>query len=206
VKVQDLFKSQRAVRTFVFLAVTLIHILLLMYFRFNLVHTVQEDIEDARVIKLVDIQEYIPPPPPVEKPPVKKIQVADQPSASEKIVSVDEEIEVTDSAPAPVEYTEPVYLPQHKISKIPGIPSDRILERIIYPPMALRQNLEAVVYVELFIDEEGLIRRVSVLKDPGHGFAESAVKALEGLRCTPAEANGVPVPVRYRYPIRFVLN
>jgi len=206
VNFQKLLKSHGSLRILIFSAVTLIHILILFYLHLNLKTEAQEVIEKAKVIKLVDVQEYIPPPPPVEKPPVKKIQISDQPSASEEIITVEEEIETTEKAPVVSDYEEPVYLPQHKISKIPGIPNDQILERIIYPPMALRQNIEAVVYLELFIDQKGVIRHVSVLKDPGHGFAESAIKALEGLHCSPAEANGVPVAVRYRYPIRFVLN
>jgi len=203
---EKLIQPQRIVKTVIFTAVAAVHIILLVSLKLNLSAAVQDKPEPPKVIKLVDVREFVPPPPPVEKEPVHKIQINDQPTASETIIAVDDKIEITESAPAAVEYREPDYLPQHKISKIPAIPSDQVLARMIYPPMALRQNLEAVVYVELFIDENGLVRKVSVLKDPGHGFAEAAVNALEGLRCAPAEANGVPVAVRYRYPIRFVLN
>ena len=98
------------------------------------------------------------------------------------------------------------YLPQHKISAVPVIPSREVLARIVYPPMALKQGIEAVVYLELYIDSAGLIKKIKVLKDPGHGFAQAAVSALQGLSCIPANANGKNVAVKYRYPVKFTLN
>ena len=98
------------------------------------------------------------------------------------------------------------YLPPHKISVPPKIPAEQVLRNLSYPLSAKRQRIEGVVYLELYIDKEGTIRRIVVLKDPGYGLAEAAIKAFEGVRCIPAEANGVPAPVRYRYPIRFKLR
>ena len=72
--------------------------------------------------------------------------------------------------------------------------------------MAMKQGIEGVVYLELYIDEAGNIRRINVLKDPGYGFADAAVAALEGITCKPAMMNDKPVAVRFRYPVRFVLN
>ncbi len=89
---------------------------------------------------------------------------------------------------------------------MPEIPSREILSRIRYPALALRQEIEGVVYLELFIDGGGTIRMIRVLKDPGYGFAEAAVEALTGMRCKPALANGKPVAVRFRYPVRFTLQ
>jgi len=101
---------------------------------------------------------------------------------------------------------EPEYLQQFKITEVPVIPAAQVLSRIEYPPIAARQGIEATVYLELYIDQNGVIRKVVVLKDPGYGFAEAAVKALEGVVTTPARADGKPVAVRFRYPIRFKLK
>ena len=155
------------------------------------------DFREAEVFKLVDVQEFVPPPPaPVEKKEV--VTVSNQPKASENFVETKEEVVV--------EREEIVYLPQHKISSVPIIPSREVLSRIVYPPMALKQGIEAVVYLELFIDSNGYIKKIKVLKDPGHGFAQAAVKALEGVTCVPANANGKNCAVRYRYPVKFTLN
>lgn len=194
-------------RPLLFLLVGIAHLLLLLYFRIS-VKTMDAVPEDAAlVMKLVDVEEYLPPPPPPEIPE-DKIEVSEQPEASEEIVEVEQEVIESDQG-IPTDQLfpqEPDYLPQHKISRIPEVPSQTILDRIIYPPIALRQELEAVVYLELYIDQLGNIRRVEVLRDPGNGFAEAALAALEGLKCVPAEANGEAVAVRFRYPIRFSLN
>ena len=153
------------------------------------------DFREAEVFKLVDIQEVLPPTLPAEKPVVK---VGARPKAAENIIETKEEVQE--------ERPEIEYLPQHKISSVPIIPSREVLSRIVYPPMALKQGIEAVVYLELYIDSAGLIKKIKVLKDPGHGFAEAAVKALEGISCIPANANGKNCAVKYRYPVKFTLN
>lgn len=184
-------------------AAALFHLAAFAWVRFAIPQKAAEIDPGAAVFKLVDVEEYVPPPPPPEAA-VKKVM--EQPKAAENIVETTETVvEVRDesllSAPA-----EPDYLPQHKISDIPVIPTKNILSRIEYPPIALRQGIEGVVYLELFIDETGAIRKVSVLKDPGFGFADAALKALEGIRCEPARANGKPAAVRFRYPVRFSLK
>jgi len=182
--------------------------------------------EDPTVFKLVDIDLYTPtpakpPPPPVQPPEPppnpEHPPLPPQEATSEKIEETDKPVQEPSvphplaPPPAPISPTpakpeEPEYLPQHKISVPPKVPVDQVLRQLIYPPQANRQRIEGVVYLELFIDREGVIRKIEVLKDPGYGLAEAAVKAFQGVRCTPAEANGLPVAVRYRYPIRFKLR
>ena len=181
-------------RPFLFVFVLILHIILIFAFSLGGSEEALEtvDFRDADVFKLVDISEYR------EMPKVEeKIQVVNQEKISEKINETEKEV---------VKQEETVYLPQHKISAVPVIPQNQILSRIVYPPMALKQGIEAVVYLELFIDSSGVVKKIKVLKDPGHGFAEAAVKAIEGIKCIPATANGKNVAVRYRYPVRFTLN
>lgn len=190
----------------VFFAIALIiHAGAFLFFRFALPAAEIIDTNEYSILKLVDIEEYVPPViPPVEK---KIVVVQERPDTAENIIETQEEvIEIKNSTYIVEDVKEPVYLPQHKISQIPDIPSKEVLSRIVYPPMALRQNIEAVVYLELYIDSAGLIRKIQILKNPGHGFAEAAVAALEGIQCSPARANGTPVAVRFRYPVRFTLN
>lgn len=102
--------------------------------------------------------------------------------------------------------SEPDYLPQFRITGIPVVPSKAVLANIEYPPLAAKQGIEATVYLELFIDEAGRIRKVALLKDPGFGFAEAAIAALKDVPCSPATMDGKPVAVRFRYPVRFALK
>lgn len=192
--VSRVIKYSSFARPALFAFVLVLHIVLIFALNFRGTEEALEtvDFRDADVFKLVDISEYKEPPKIQEK-----IEVVNQEKASEKIVETEKEV---------VKQEETVYLPQHKISTVPVIPGNQILSRIVYPPLALKQGIEAVVYLELFIDSTGAVKKIKVLKDPGHGFAEAAVKALEGIKCIPAVANGKNVAVRYRYPVRFTLN
>ncbi|WP_051537875.1 energy transducer TonB [Treponema sp. C6A8] len=155
------------------------------------------DFHEADIFKLVDIQEYVKPAPkPVEKKEVVKVK--NQPKASELISETKEEVQM--------EEEQEIFLPQHKISSIPVIPNREVLSRIVYPPMAYKQGIEGLVYLELYIDSKGVIKNIKVLKDPGHGFAEAAIAALRGIKCIPANANGKACAVRYRYPLKFTVN
>lgn len=165
---------------------------------------------ESRIVKLVDVQEYVPPP-----PATSVVQVQEQPKASEVVEEVEEiqeqkapETNVVQAAPAATSGgSEGIeYFPQHKITEVPVFPTKDVQARMVYPQMAYKQGIEGVVYLELFIDDEGNIRKIEVLKDPGHGFAEAAIAAFDGIKCKPATANGKPVAVRFRYPVRFQIK
>lgn len=187
--------------------------------------------EDTTIFKMVDVKEYVPPPPAPEpkkeeKPkqeeekPEEAVEVPQQEPIAEEVVEVEEEVEPLEPEKSPEEEAPTVmgpptpqpqeaiieYLPQHKISVPPRMPVEEIRNNIVYPALANRQRIEGVVFLELYIDKEGEIRKIVVLKDPGYGFAEAAIKALEGMRVEPAKANGVEVAVRFRYPIRFSIK
>lgn len=196
-RIEALQKYRPFIRPLLFSLVIVLHIVILICVKFSVSDTIQEEEANAEIFKLVDVQEFVPPPPP---PPVieKKDIVVNQVKASENIQETEKEV---------VEIPEDIdYVPQHKISVIPEIPTKAILSKIEYPKMAMKQGIEGVVYLELFIDESGNIRRINVLKDPGYGFADAAIAALDGIRCKPALVNDKPVAVRFRYPVRFVLN
>ena len=195
-RVEALQKYKPLARPILFSMVIAIHVVVLICVKFSVSSAVQEEEKSAEIFKLVDVEEFVPPPP----PPVieKKEVVVNSVKTSENIQETEKEV---------VEVQEEIdYVPQHKISVIPEIPTKAILSKIEYPKMAMKQGIEGVVYLELFIDENGNIRRVNVLKDPGYGFADAAIEALEGVVCKPALVNDKPVAVRFRYPVRFVLN
>lgn len=197
-------------KVFVFSIAALFHIILILTITVST--GAKEKRKDTSVFKMVDVEEYIPPepikedkklPPPVKKiVPEKQIEVVNQEDIAEVIVETKKEVvEVEVATVAEIEY-----LPQHKISDPPGIPTDEILKKIVYPPLANRQKIEGVVYLELYIDQTGAIRDIQILRDPGYGLAEAAIEAISGLKCSPALANGKAVAVRFRYPVRFKLK
>lgn len=198
-------------RKLLILVAALVHLAFILLVTFRLSPTQVAEREAAEVFKMVDVAEYAPPPSKAKEiiQPESTVNVAIQaPVASEVIetekIVVETTGAVTGNAGADAEVID--YVPQHKISRVPVIPAQKVLDRIQYPELAAKQGIEAVVYLELHIDRYGKIRNVIVLKDPGYGFAQAAIKALEGIVCQPAAANGEAVAVKFRYPVRFTLR
>ena len=167
------------------------HVILLIYISFP--RAKLENRKDNTVFKMVDVKEYIPY---VPKEDVEKVEINKQEDIVEDVIETDKE----------VKELEIDYLPQHKISEMPGLPLDLIKSKKVYPPLANKQGIEGVVYLELCIDQKGIIRNIQILKDPGFGLGEAAVKAFQGITCIPAKSNGIPVAARIRYPVRFSLK
>jgi protein TonB len=194
----------RWLRSGILAAVLLLHGVVLL--TVSITTRVQEQREDTTLLKMVDVQEYQPPePPPPERlpeppPPEEQPIVSDEPAE----IVLETEDEVPPLPPPPPR--EPEFLPQHRISRPPEIPTEEIRSRVEYPVLANRQGIEGVVYLELFIDEEGVIRRIEILREPGFGLGAAAAAAFDGVTVTPAESNGRPVAVRFRYPVRFELR
>jgi protein TonB len=176
-----------------FLIAAALHLLLLFgaVFTFRTVLSVGE-VSD--VMKLTDIREEQPPPSP--------------PSVSQSADTLAETITETEEYTGSGTGDSPDFLPMHLISQLPKFSETEIRRKLVYPPMAQRAGLEGTVYLELFVDNRGLIRNISILKEdpPGRGFGDAAVKAFQGLSGSPALANGTEVAVRYRYPVRFSLK
>lgn len=161
-----------------------------------------------RVIDLMDVPDMTPPPPtvpnqpkqPIAVPDTQRMQVKDEAKPPQPVASAD---------PAPASAADSgaiTYLPQSNIDVSPILDKEAFKARVVYPPMAKNMGLEAMVILELFIDQTGTIRKIVVLKDPGNGFAEAAVAAMQGISLKPAMAGGSPVAVRFRTPVYFTLK
>jgi protein TonB len=202
-------------RSVVFLIVAVAHILILFLVVFT-VDTINANAEPpATVMKLADFEEEEPPPPP---PPDVPVQIQTD--------TVAENIIATDVAPITVSNAvatgssssfDDDYLPQNKISVLPRFNEKDITNKLQYPEIAKRSNIEGSVILELFINKQGFVTSVRVLKETpgGMGFGEASVKAFTGLRAQPAlvsvtdsagKKTEQTVGVRYRYPLRFQLN
>jgi protein TonB len=199
-------------RKVLILVAAAVHLAVLLLVTFRLSPTRTQEREAAEVFKMVDVAEYVPPPPKPREyvPPEATVNVAVQAPVAAEVIETERTVIESDrpmTSAAGTELAEVIdYVPQHKVSRVPIIPAQRVLDRIQYPDLAAKQGIEAVVYLELHIDREGRIRNIVVLKDPGYGFAQAAVKALEGIVCQPAAANGEAVAVKFRYPVRFALK
>ena len=197
------FRTNR-IRLITFAAVAALHIILLLLVAFNIETKISPAEPVAGVMRLFDLREQIPPPLDPEEPVTNTRELI-----------AETMIETDDAPPPPVISSSPAqtyvaidYLPQHRLTDLPVLPHDEISRAMVYPPIALRSGIEGSVILDLFIDSQGNIRNVRVLREdpPGRGFAESAVNALKGIRAKPGEVNGVTFAAQYRYPIRFTLK
>jgi protein TonB len=216
----------RLIRLWVFAAVTLLHLLLLFLVSLR-TQTLVQEVQQAQEIRLVDIQEWAPPPEIMPLVPEKE-RIEDPISPPELVDPIAERLIETDEEQPPVAPStaaaagtssfgpaagggtgEEDYLPMHVVAKLAEIDEKAFYARLEYPRIARTAGIEGYAIVELFIDRYGEIKLVTLLQeDPeNRGFGEAAEKAFTGMRVTPALAStGEPVASRRRYRITFVLK
>jgi protein TonB len=200
--------AQNKLRLILFIAVAAVHGFLLFFLAFNVSAAIGPASEHARIMKLTDIEEEAPPPPPPppEAEPEHTVEAIAETMIETDVVP-DQTVVAAGTLLTP-QNTGEDYLPMHRVSVPPKFDENLIARSLMYPPIALRSGIEGRVILELFIDRAGRVQRITILQEtpPGRGFGEAAVRAFEGQRCAPAEANGQPVSVRYRYPVRFTIK
>lgn len=75
-----------------------------------------------------------------------------------------------------------------------------------YPELAMRAGLEGKVIVKIWVDKEGKVKQVVVLKSDAEIFNDPAVEAAKQFVFTPAYMNNGPVAVWVSFPFRFKLT
>ena len=190
-------KTGTAYRLFSVLTAVLVHILILFFAVFTIKTVASAAGERSDVMKITDIEEELPKPPPSVF------------SSSENVAEImveSDDILLRDLNSGGGDAIN--FLPMHLVSHLPRFSEDELKKRVVYPPIAQRSEIEGTVYLEVFVDREGTVRNVTILKEdpPGRGFGEAAVRAFLGFKGSPALANGREVAVRYRYPVRFTLR
>jgi protein TonB len=195
--------GERKLRAVLFLAVAALHLFFIFFFAFQVKASLGGASDEARIMKLADLEEE---PPPEEEPEPAPVVEEIAETMIETDVPPDQKVVAAGTLLTP--RTGEDYLPMHRVSAPPLFDERLITQALVYPPIALRSGIEGRVILELFIDRTGRVQRITVLQEnpPGRGFGEAAVKAFEGQRCRPAEANGEAVSVRYRYPVTFKIK
>jgi protein TonB len=201
--------NEKILRPAIFIIAAVLHLLVIFFLVFDMQKLVQEEPENARVMKLTDLDELPPPPPPPE--PEREIPQVE--AIAETMIETDippvQEIVAAGTlltvAPVIVNPEEDYYFPMHLVSKAPVFDERAIMADLIYPPIALRSGIEGRVILELFVDRTGAVQRITILREEpeGRGFGEAAVRVFTGRKGTPAMANDEPVSSRPRYPVYF---
>jgi TonB family protein len=75
-----------------------------------------------------------------------------------------------------------------------------------YPEGARKAGTAAQVRTKLLIDSDGTVAQVTVLSDPGNGFAAAAAKVAKLYRFKPGRVNGRAVATEIAMTINFELQ
>ena len=87
---------------------------------------------------------------------------------------------------------------------IGGLPA--IYKFIEYPEVAKQAGLQGKVYVLAFINENGDVDDVKVLKGIGGGCDEATVEAIKKTKFSPGKTGGKPAKVKMSLQIQFKLS
>ena len=114
-------------------------------------------------------------------------------SGSEE-VSIEQDIKIEDDGP-PADF-------------VPYEKEPQIVKKVEpkYPDLAMRAGLEGKVIVKIWVDKEGKVKQVVVLKSDAEIFNEPSVEAAKQFVFTPAYMNNGPVAVWVSFPFRFKLT
>lgn len=81
-----------------------------------------------------------------------------------------------------------------------------IYTKIKYPEVAQKAGVQGKVYLLIYINENGGVDDVKVLKGLGAGCDEAAIDAVKQTKFSPGKDNGVAVKVKLSLPITFKLE
>lgn len=84
-----------------------------------------------------------------------------------------------------------------------GLPA--IYKRIVYPEIAQKAGVQGKVYLLVFVDENGGVNDVKVIKPLGGGCDEAAIDAIKNSKFTPGKNKGQAVKVKLSLAIEFKL-
>jgi len=73
----------------------------------------------------------------------------------------------------------------------------------VYPALALKAGIEGKVWVKSWIDEQGKVREVQIIRSDNDIFNQAAIDAAKEFRFTPAQLKGQPVAVWVTFPFKF---
>ncbi len=154
-------------------------------------------------------QETKPPPPP--KPPIPIEAPSDDVLEDIEIASTEIDLEENVEAPPLLKNEKRVVEDDTIFVAVENMPKPiggiaGIQSKIVYPEFAKRAGVEGRVYVLAFVDENGDVMKVNILKGIGAGCDEAAMAAVQKTKFEPGKQRGKAVKVQVSIPVIFKLN
>ncbi len=83
---------------------------------------------------------------------------------------------------------------------------EAIYKKIKYPEIAKKAGVEGKVYALAYINENGTVDKVQIIKGIGAGCDEEVIRAVSAAKFTPGMKEGKPVKVKLSIQIKFKLR
>ena len=116
------------------------------------------------------------------------------------LLMVTMEIKAASFLPGEEEYLIAVEKPPTLIGGMEGV-----AKRVVYPDMAMKTRTEGKVYLLIYINENGDVDNVKVVKGIGAGCDEEAERVVKKTKFTPGIEKGVPVKTKLALALSFKL-
>ena len=81
-----------------------------------------------------------------------------------------------------------------------------MFKKITYPDMARNAGIEGKVYLLVYVNENGGVDDVKVVKSLGAGCDEAAIKAIKDTKFKAGKNAGVSIKVKLSIPVTFKLQ
>jgi protein TonB len=171
----------------------------------------QEVVEMEEIIQTQQ-QKTVPPPP---RPPVP-VEVPNDVIIEDIDIDIDAELNFSSDGylPPPPKPEEEIAVEEPEedffiaVEKMPELINGMkgIQDRINYPEMAVKANIQGRVYLQFIVNENGDVENPVVLRGIGGGCDEEAIRVIRETKFSPGLQRGRPVRVRYALPIIFMLR
>ncbi len=99
-----------------------------------------------------------------------------------------------------------LYKPFAEVMPEPKGGIEGVYSKIQYPKVAQQVGIQGKVYLLIYINENGDVDDVKVLKGIGAGCDEAAIDAVKNTKFTPGKDNGTAIKVKLSLPITFKLT
>ena len=176
-------------------------------------------VQEQEVVEIKEIKQtqQVKKPPPPPRPPVP-VEVPDDQVLEDLELDLDATLDidaaVNQAPPPPPAAKEEA--PRQEIFQVVEqmptmIPSQqaglRQLQQCVnYPQMARRAGVEGTVFVQFVVNEQGNVENPRVVRGPGAGTGDEALRCVRDVKFTPGKQRGRPVKVQMSLPVRFQLN
>jgi protein TonB len=101
---------------------------------------------------------------------------------------------------------EDPYLPYAQVMPSPIGGMEAIYKHIVYPDLAKKAGVSGKVYVLVYINENGGVDQVKVVRGIGAGCDEAAVDGVKSTKFSPGKNNGAAIKVKLSLAIVFKLD